>query len=388
MKTLRSVYPNFNNGKELAYSCLAICETLGDHTLSVEAWFPASHKSIRKPFLRNAWHHLTMPIVFRLPEPKRLLREAVQRAFLRALLPGDIAYIWPGISLETYQCIKERGNIIVSQRTNCHMRLAKRLLDAEYERIGWPGSCGISEDNAQRESEKLAYVDFVYAMSPNVHQSLLESGVPEYKILPTTSGWEPERMKGTDRLLEKQEGLTVLFVGLITVRKGIHLLLEAWKRAGIKGRLLLAGVISPDVAERLSGPLSRPDVIHIGFQEEIGPVYRSADLFVCASLEEGGPKVTYEAMGCGLPVLVSPMGAGPARDGIDGFVIDPHDIDGWAAALRRFAEDRELLKRMGDAACERAQEFTWEKVGRRRREVLQEALKARERQGIASVQVS
>ena len=371
---LRSLYPNFNNGKELAYSCLAICEALGDHTLHVEAWFPASDRSIRKPFLRNAWHHLTMPIVYRLPEPNRRLREAVQRAFLRALQPGDIAYIWPGISLETYKCVKERGNIIVSQRTNCHMRLAKRVLDAEHERLGLPNSCGISEDDVQRESEKMAYVDFVYAMSPFVHQSLLESGVPEKKILPTTSGWESGRMKGANRLLEKEEGLTVLFVGLLTVRKGIHLLLQAWERAGIKGRLLLAGIILPDAAEILSGHLSRPDVLHIGFQEDIGPVYRSADVFVCASLEEGGPKVTYEAMGCGLPVIVSPMGAGPARDGIDGFVLDPHDIDGWAAALQRFAGDAELLKRMGSTAKERAQEFTWEKVGRRRREVLQEAI--------------
>ena len=80
--------------------------------------------------------------------------------------------------------------------------------------------------------------------------------------------------------------------------------------------------------------------------------------------------VTYEAMGCGLPVITSPIGAGPARDGVDGFVIDPHDIDGWASALRRLAVDAELRQRMGEAARERAREFTWQKVARRRREAL------------------
>ena len=198
--------------------------------------------------------------------------------------------------------------------------------------------------------------------------------MPEQKILPVSYGWEPERMQGTGRLLEKEEGLTVLFVGRLCIRKGVHLLLEAWKRAGVKGRLLFAGAMEPGFAEQFSELLSRPDVVLLGHTMDIGSVYRSADVFVFGSLEEGGPMVTYEAMGCGLPVIVSPMGAGPARDGIDGFVLDPHDIDGWAAALQRFAGDAELLKRMGSTAKERAQEFTWEKVGRRRREVLQEAI--------------
>lgn len=68
------------------------------------------------------------------------------------------------------------------------------------------------------------------------------------------------------------------------------------------------------------------------------------------------------------------MGSSDARDGVDGFVIDPHDIDGWVAALRRLAQDQELRLQMGRSAKERAQEFTWEKVAVRRREALLAAL--------------
>lgn len=377
MSILRALSTHYNDGEGLADSCLSICGALFDQTLQVETWFPASRRETDLAFVRNAFPRFVMPYVFRLPEPNERLRKAVEKAFLRALRPGDIAYLWVGVSLETYQRVKDRGNIIVSQRSNCHRLYAKRLLDQEYARIGWPGTCGITEEDAIKEQKKMDHVDFVYSMSRFVTESLLASGVPRTKILPTSSGWDPGRMNGEDRLLEKDEGITVLFVGNLSVRKGIHLLLEAWKRASIKGRLVLAGEVPSDVAEQLAEPLARPDVICLGYRRPIGAVYRSADVFVCGSLEEGGPKVTYEAMGCGLPVIVSPMGAGPARNGMDGFVIDPHDIEGWADALKRLATDVELRQRMGTEARIRADEFTWKKVGSRRREMLLAAINAR-----------
>ena len=370
MVMLRSLYTLYNTGHGVAYTCLSLCEHLGDSTLPVEAWFPASDVSLRRPFVRDAYPRWVMPLVYRLPKPENILANAVEKAFLRALCPGDIAYLWPGVTLETYQRIKDRGNLIVAERINCHTHYAKHLLDREHARIGWPENHRITEQAVNREIREMELVDFVFAPNPFVVQSLLESGVAEKKILPVSYGWDPDRMEGTGRFMEKEEGLTVLFVGRLCVRKGIHLLLEAWKRANIKGRLLFAGAVPTDVAELLAEPLARPDVVRLGHTLDIGSVYRSADIFAFGSLEEGGPMVTYEAMGCGLPVITSPIGAGPARDGVDGFVIDPHDIDGWASALRRLAVDAELRQRMGEAARERAREFTWQKVARRRREAL------------------
>ena len=375
MSTLRSMYPLYNSGQGVAYTCLSICEHLADSSLEVEAWFPSSDDRARRPFVHDAYPRWLMPLMFRLPNAGKKLANGVERAFVKVLRPGDIAYLWPGISYDTHRRIKDLGITIVAERINCHTQLAKRVLDEEYKRMGWKGSHGITNQAAEGEIKELALADFIYAPNPFVVGSLLESGVPEQKILPVSYGWEPERMQGTGRLLEKEEGLTVLFVGRLCIRKGVQLLLEAWKRAGVKGRLLFAGEIAPDVAGQLAESLARPDIVLLGHTMDIGSVYRSADVFVFDSLEEGGPLVPYEAMGCGLPVIVSPMGAGPARDGIDGFVLDPHDIDGWAAALQRFAGDAALLKQMGSTARERAQEFIWEKVGCRRRVALLKALR-------------
>jgi len=58
------------------------------------------------------------------------------------------------------------------------------------------------------------------------------------------------------------------------------------------------------------------------------------------------------------------------RDGIEGLVLDPYDRDGWVGAIRQLAADSALRERLGDAARRRAQDFTWDKVGARRRELL------------------
>jgi glycosyltransferase involved in cell wall biosynthesis len=109
---------------------------------------------------------------------------------------------------------------------------------------------------------------------------------------------------------------------------------------------------------------------------DIALAYREADFFAFPSLEEGSPLVTYEAMANCLPVLTSPMGAGGvARDGKDGIIVSPYDEEALVTGLQQLAGCAELRLRMSDSARERAQEFTWEKVARRRAQLVLERLK-------------
>ena len=114
-----------------------------------------------------------------------------------------------------------------------------------------------------------------------------------------------------------------------------------------------------------------------GFQSNYGIYYRKADIFAIASLEEGSPLVTYEAMAHGLPILGSPMGAGGiVRDGVDGLVIPPYDEAAWVEALQRLASSAELREQMGNSARQRAGELTWDKVAVKRAALMLEKLNA------------
>ncbi len=134
----------------------------------------------------------------------------------------------------------------------------------------------------------------------------------------------------------------------------------------------MVGTMEPAVEKVCAEYLRRDDVIIVNYTPNIGDYYRSADVFVFPTLEEGGPQVTYEAAGCGLPLIVSPMGAARVADASTGHVVDPHDQQGWIEAMRALAEDLEARRRFGAQAKREAFKYTWPEVSRMRGELFEE----------------
>jgi len=370
MVRLVTLFPLPTDNVGISHICLSIHAGLGDEGLSVEVVTPMVRPGADHPFLRP-----TVPrFLSRLPY--RAFQSTWDRLtnalFLRKAQQADIAFLWSRVPLSVSRALAEMQVLVVREKFNCHTGFAKRILDAEFRRLGLPPSHGITQDLVAKEKEELALADYVFASSPGCRESLLAEGVPAEKILESSFGWDPGRFQGAGAAPRANGGgVDVLFVGDACVRKGVHLLLDAWCAAGVEGRLMIAGRVAPDIRSACAEQLARDDVVTLGFVRDMSALYREADVFAFPTLEEGGPLVTYEAMGHGLPVVVSPMGAGAvAREGIDGFVVDAHDGDGWVDALRRLALSPDLRRRLGGAARERAMEFTWDKVAARRRETL------------------
>ena len=292
----------------------------------------------------------------------RVLEEARQAA-----LGGKaVAYVWPDPSLSLLRQLNDAGVPIVREMINCHRGTAKAILDAEYRRLGLAPQHLISSESVDSETEALEYCSDIFCSNSFAERSLIDNGAPESKVRPVSFGWDPDRFRGHSRALEPIDGPTFVFVGSICVRKGAHLILRYWAASGIKGRLVMVGNVEPAIEQVCSEYLRRDDVLVIKYTRDIAPYYRSADVFVFPSLEEGGPQVTYEAAGCRLPLITSPMGAGRVADASTGYVLDPFDQSGWAEAMQSLAEDAELRRRMGSAAQQRALQFTWMEVGEAR----------------------
>jgi glycosyltransferase involved in cell wall biosynthesis len=374
MPTIKALFPVYNTGEALSHICLSLCDHMRDRETRVELMTPSSEPSGRRPFTRDA----VPPPLRRVTYKFKLLRDRVDALlaarFLRWVKDGDIAYLWPSCPISVFRDLKRRGNHIVTERINCHTAVAKQILDDAYARLGRPPAHGITDAMIATEREELALADHVFSPSPQVTRSLLEQGVDAHKVLETSYGWDPNRIARGQAQPLWDGGITVAFVGGICVRKGAHLILNAWAKAGVKGRLVLAGALEQDIAELCAAHLSRPDVQCLGHVRDIGTVFRAADIFAFPTIEEGDPLVTYEAMACSLPLLVSPMGAGRgAREGQEGMIIDPYDQEGWIHALRKLASDTELRRTFGQAGASRAREFTWASVAARRRKQLLES---------------
>jgi len=365
-----ALFPHFNTGGANSHVIAGILGGMVLHGFNVQLRVPASATGGRGPFTRDALPRAVARLAYRVigvPGVNRL----AERRFLRALRSGDVAYLWPGTSLDVYRTAKARGAVVVTERINCHTATARAVLDAEASAIGWPPDHAITDALIAEERAELELADFIFSPSPLVDESLTANGVPTRKILPVSYGWSPDRV-GAPGGVNAGSGLKVLFVGLACQRKGAHRLLDAWKLSGVAGQLLFAGRVTDDLLSRRAADFARPDVVRLGHVSDIGTTYRSADAFAFPSFEEGGPLVTYEAMGVGRPVVVSPMGAGRvARDEADGAIVLPPDRpELWAEAFRRLAADDGLRANLGAAAIRRAAAFTWAECGRLRAERL------------------
>lgn len=309
--------------------------------------------------------------------PYRLTRSlalsATEDAFLRVARSGAAgghgAYIWPDASLATLKELRREKITIFREMINGPRWVAKEILDEAYRCAGLPPSHGLDHAAADAEREALHAVDYVFAPNAEVTTSLLKTGVRPENILEASYGWDPKRFSGTERLLPPIDGVTILFVGTICIRKGAHLLLDYWAKSKVRGRLVFAGAMEPAIKNACAKLLARDDVTVLDYVSDAGALYRSADVFAFPTLEEGGPQVTYEACGCGLPVITTPMGAGRvAVDGKQGFVLAPYDASGWVGAIQNLTEDARRRRAMGLAARKSAELFRWDLVSARRKE--------------------
>jgi len=173
---------------------------------------------------------------------------------------------------------------------------------------------------------------------------------------------------------EPDDGLPFVIgtVARLTRGKGIeHLLQTAGLLAaeGVRFELRIAGD-GPSAAEYRQFAVDlgiAPRVHFLGFVQDTPEFYRRLDVFVLVSEREGLPLTVLEAMAMGLPVVATPvMGTAEViRDGVDGFLVPPKDVEGLRVALTRLAQCPKLRLTVGKNARERIQAaFGLERVAR------------------------
>jgi glycosyltransferase involved in cell wall biosynthesis len=258
---------------------------------------------------------------------------------------------------------------------NCCMATAKPILDRAYLKAGLPPGHSISDAAADAERVELALYDYVFASNPCAEDSHIEAGVNRERILQSSFGWEPARFVGK-AAPERDTAFRALFVGTACVRKGIPELIEAWAKSGVQGELLIVGGVEPCLSKRLDDAAIH-SVRLVPFTANLGDLYGSCDAFVFPTLEEGGPQVTLEAGGCGLPVITTPMGASRlVANGRNGLVVRPGNVDELAAALVTLATDTDLRRRFAKQIAIDAEAFAYDRVSASRARILAGLLEA------------
>jgi len=112
--------------------------------------------------------------------------------------------------------------------------------------------------------------------------------------------------------------------------------------------------------------------------DEVLRAFRASDILFMPSLSEGLPVVGVQAAALGLALVVSRVGgwSDVVDEGRNGFMIDPQDAAGFAAALRRLLSDPRELQAFRQESRALAARFDIEKIVAQYEQVLAEASRA------------
>jgi glycosyltransferase involved in cell wall biosynthesis len=93
----------------------------------------------------------------------------------------------------------------------------------------------------------------------------------------------------------------------------------------------------------------------LGHLENMIPFYSGLDLYMNTSIHEGIPMSVLEAMAFGVPVVAPKTGGlcEIVEDKKNGYLINSRDADEFANVSISIIKNRELHKRLSNAACER-----------------------------------
>jgi glycosyltransferase involved in cell wall biosynthesis len=205
------------------------------------------------------------------------------------------------------------------------------------------------------------------AVSPEVRDDLVALGIaPLEKFTVVRLGIELDERVGADgdgvetrRLLGVgPDRFVVGWIGRMTAVKrtdDVVLAVRRLRDRGVDAVLCMVGD-GPDreSVERRAHELGIVrDSLFLGYQEDVARFYAAFDALILPSANEGTPVSAIEALAGGRPVVATEVGGVPdvVRDGVDGFLVEPGDVDAMADRLARLAADADLRRRMGEAGA-------------------------------------
>ena len=382
---ISAYYPNYFKDFGIAHACYYVMKGMQSTRADISLMGITSDNVFSDNFYRDAIPKWSKSLIYKALPDKAIFKMA-ESIFSRSLNKDvDFAYLWPGISLSTYQSIKNRGHQIIFEGVNSPAGNIKQILDAEYAKLKLPAAHGITRQYIDEELARIALSDYVYSCNPTMRTYFENIGVAKSNILDTSYGLSASCILSDNDVKPQNstQPTTFLFVGSIGVRKGAHLLLDYWVKSNLNAKLILVGSIEEALKPLVNQYLTDKRIEHFSFTSDLSSLYKTADIFILPSVEEGSPLVTYLALGAGLPVIASPMGSGNIiADGVDGYVIEPHDEKKWIECMQLLAEDAALRQQLSQQSRKKALSYTWDVVGEDRLNSLirAEANKAKGRQ--------
>jgi len=276
-------------------------------------------------------------------------------------LPDCDVYVGlSGSSLPAGKRLQARGGKYVCDRGSAHIRVQDQLLREEYCLWGTPYT-GIDPRTILREEAEYAQADCITVPSTFVLQSFLNQGVDASKLALLPYGVNLSRFHPT--AVPDPERFDVLFVGAMTLQKGVQYLAQAYQKLQHRAKsLTFVGSPSTELMDMLKARQLWPeDARVLGHmpQPELKNIMSRSHVMVLPSIQEGFGMVMAQAMACACPVIAS-INTGSQdlfTNGIEGWTVPIRDVDALADRMQLLADNPIERAAMGQSALEKVSGF-------------------------------
>jgi len=291
-------------------------------------------------------------------------KRATDRVSAQFLRTGrfDLFHAWSGSALSSLRVAKTLGIPSLLEIPTWHRQKGKVLPPKTDQEIAmenapipqrWLNSLLIGRQETLEEYE---LADLILVESEKAADTFRVLGFPNEKLYSMPQGVDVSRFQpGPPPPLFR-----AVFVGALIKRKGVHTLLDAWKKLKLpNAELWLAGHPHEEIKPYLDDVPA--DVKVLGFAKDVENVYRAGSVHVFPSSLEGSAKTTYEAAACGLAQITTREAGDVVLDGFNGLIIPPNDVGALARAIRQLYDRPDLVRSYGAAGRARVvQQFTWD----------------------------
>jgi glycosyltransferase involved in cell wall biosynthesis len=290
----------------------------------------------------------------------------------------DLFHSWSGDCLRSLRVAKQRGIASIVEIPTWHRDGGKEKV--ARAKVSEPTEHGSTFDRwknrlvlqRRRFIQEYELADLLLVLSEKAAKTFRVRGFPEEKLFYLPRGVDTERFKPGPR----PQKFRALFAGALIKRKGIQHVLEAWHRLNLRdAELWLIGFVH-DEAKPFLQEFWRDNIRVVGFVPDPESYLNQGTIHLFPSQWEGSAKVTYEAAACALPQITTREAGDVVRDGVEGIIVKPGDVNAIAAALEYLYLHPEIVQKMGAAARTRVvQNFTWDHFRTRLLEAYETAMR-------------
>lgn len=287
-------------------------------------------------------------------------------------LPPD-SDVFIGLSsfcLQAIERAKGYDQVAIVDHGSLHQRTERRLLEEEGRLHGLSLDSSLAPEwIIEKEDLEFRAADRVMVLSRAASRSLVEEGVGAGKIFVNPCGVDLLRFTPPEKKVD--DVFRIIYCGNISLRKGVHYLLQAFSELKLDNTELWLIGSAPDPSfSRLLARYRSDKVRFLGTfsQNELPSIYAKGSVFVLPSLADGFGMVVPQAMACGLPVIVTEnVGAADiVTDSVEGYVVPFRDVAALKDKLRYLYENPDARQRMSAAALGKAgRHLGWDAYGDR-----------------------